>query len=99
MGRDACSDIYCIWSNNKIWAFLIHSRDQGVPPTEQINLMEQRINLISAAWSGCHYDGVGKITKTNILQLVHIQVHLNKLECRGKVNLFSNLTQIVKLMY
>ncbi len=28
---------------------------------------------------------------------LYIQVHLNKLECRGKV--FSNSTQIVKLMY
>ncbi len=27
-----------------------------------------------------------------------VQVHLNKLECHGKVN-FSNSTQIVKLMY
>ncbi len=29
---------------------------------------------------------------------IYIQVHLNKLECRGKVN-FSNSTQIVKLVY
>ncbi len=28
----------------------------------------------------------------------HTQVHLNKLECRGKVN-FSNSTQIVELVY
>ncbi len=28
-----------------------------------------------------------------------IQVHLNKLECRGKVHYFSNSTQIVKLVY
>ncbi len=29
----------------------------------------------------------------------YIQVHLNKLESRGKVHLFSNSTQIVKLVY
>ncbi len=29
----------------------------------------------------------------------YIQVHLNKLECRGKFIYFSNLTQIVKLVY
>ncbi len=28
-----------------------------------------------------------------------IQVHLNKLECCGKVHLFSNSTQIEKLVY
>ncbi len=28
-----------------------------------------------------------------------LQVHLNKLECRVKINLFNNSTQIVKLMY
>ncbi len=28
----------------------------------------------------------------------HIEVHLNKLECRGKVH-FGNSTQIVKLVY
>ncbi len=29
----------------------------------------------------------------------NVQVHLNKLECRGKVHYFSNSTQIVKLVY
>ncbi len=31
--------------------------------------------------------------------MIYIQVHLNKLECRGKLIYFSNSTQIVKLMY
>ncbi len=31
-------------------------------------------------------------------ELEQIQVHLNKLECHGKVH-FSNSTQIVKLVY
>ncbi len=30
---------------------------------------------------------------------LHIQVHLNELECREKVIFFSNSTQIVKLEY
>ncbi len=33
-----------------------------------------------------------------LFYIINIQVHLNKLECRGKVN-FSNSTQIVKLVY
>jgi len=27
--------------------------------------MEQNINLISAAWSGCHWDGAGKTIQIN----------------------------------
>ncbi len=37
-------------------------------------------------------------TKTEML-VTHLQVHLNKLECRGKLIYFSNSTQIVKLVY
>ncbi len=31
--------------------------------------------------------------------LIPLQVHLNKLECHGKLIYFSNSTQIVKLVY
>ncbi len=37
--------------------------------------------------------------QVDYLFIIYIQVHLNKLVCRGKLIYFSNSTQIVKLVY
>ncbi len=44
------------------------------------------------------HNSLVKSVKISQLNSFQIQVHLNKLECRGKVY-FSNSTQIVKLVY
>ncbi len=51
-------------------------------------------------WLLTNLNHVNQITRVQINPVYHLylQVHLNKLKCRGKVN-FSNSTQIVKLVY
>ncbi len=57
-------------------------------------LLKNEENLVTKPF----LKNVGNQTILIAIDFHCIQVHLNKLECRGKVN-FSNSTQIVKLVY